>query len=88
MISAVLLSLASVSAPVAAGAAYAAETAQNQHHATSARNGGARRATVVPCNPDPLKGRACRHHQVQAEQAHSKAVAVAQVDRAVRTEAR
>jgi hypothetical protein len=78
MISAVLLALASISAPAAAPAtaAYAGDsvTAAKGHPAV-ARGKVARSSAPVACHPEPSKGRVCRHHVAQAEQAERQALA-------------
>lgn len=75
MISAILLALAGLSVPASGGhAAYAPGTAQ-QHkgHAPIPAPGKAKpfKGATIACNPDPLKGRACRHHQAKVEQARN-----------------
>lgn len=80
-ISAAVLALATLSTPVASTtAAYAGESVTaSKGHATPARV-ASRASAPVACHPDPMKGRACRHLIVQAEQADGKAVAVAEAD--------
>jgi hypothetical protein len=75
MISAALLALASLTAAVPAPAAYAGETisAMKGHPALPARAATAKSGAPVACHPEPTKGRACRHHIVQAEQAKRQA---------------
>ncbi len=86
MISAALIALASLSAPVAtpvaavpASAAYASDTvAHLKGHPAVARPAKAQRSAAPACHPDVSKGRACRHHVAQARQAtEASATAVA-----------
>lgn len=86
MISAALLVLAGLSAPAStAHTAYTSGTAQKGHAPIPAPRAMPRlKGATIACNPDPLKGRACRHHQVKAEEARSKALARADRDRAAR----
>ena len=76
-----LANLASPSSPTAAPAAlYANDTVAHMkgHLAIPARKAPAhqdstRSAAPTVCNSDPMKGRACRHHVAQTEQARAEA---------------
>ena len=78
MISAALIALVSLSAPVSSPLAYAGDSvaASKGHPAVAVRGQGKASAPAV-CHPDPSKGRACRHAIVQAEQAERPVLAVA-----------
>lgn len=78
MIATALLALVSLSAPSAApmSVAYAGESvAAGKGHPTLARGTATRSSAPVACHPEPSKGRVCRHHVAQAEQAEREAVA-------------
>lgn len=82
-----LLVVAAFAAPSPAAlpvAGYAGETiAHSKGHMTVAARDAAPARTAAPavCHPDPSKGRACRHHVAQAEEARAErsAFAVAEV---------
>ena len=88
MISAVLLAVASlsVSAP-APQAGFAPDTvrAMKGHHAIPSTTKAKHRAASAVCHPDPLKGRACRHHHAKLEEKADARQALASAD--VATEA-
>lgn len=71
MISAILLAVAglSVSAP-AQHAGFAPDTvrAMKGHHAIPDTAKAKHAAASAVCHPDPMKGRACRHHHAKLEE--------------------
>ena len=88
MLSAFLFALAGLSASAPAPqVAYASDSARSSKgHApiparASARD-GERGRVIGACNPDPLKGRACRHHQAKAEEKPGQAFAEARTEAA------
>ena len=86
MLSAFLFALAGLSAP-APQVAYASDSARSSKGygpiPARASAGDRERGRVIGvCNPDPLKGRACRHHQAKAEEKPEQAFAEARTEAA------
>ncbi|MCJ2187170.1 hypothetical protein [Novosphingobium beihaiensis] len=82
MISAFFLAIAGLSAaPANAYPAYAADTVRRlKGHASlpATARGPKPAATQIKCHPEPTKGRACRHHAMQAKQERRNATPLAE----------
>jgi len=65
-------------------AAYASDTIRDMkgHPPIVARADPAPRAAPAVCHPDPMKGRACRHHVAKAEERRAQSYAVAEAEAA------
>lgn len=88
MFSATLMFLAAAAAPVAATSGADTIRHLKGHHslpiAPAAR--AVAKAPVV-CNPDPLKGRACRHHLAKRDESREQRLAQAGADASRRSSA-
>ena len=81
MISAALAFLAGASGAVStAPSVHAVDTIRHlkgHHSLPVSRSASDGRRAAATCHPDPLKGRACRHHVAKAEDERKQALAVA-----------